>query len=104
MTDNPENAATENQKKNDLHPFYEPAEVDSMVTIRFVGNTSQVADVKFRNCDPFQLKGAAWWLERHADKTLTLSERKAAAEGLSKPEDEGGPSKPRIMRPGDLRG
>lgn len=91
------------ERPDDLSPMYEPAEQDSMIQVRFVGNTAQIADARFRTIDPFQLKALAWWLERHAEKTLAASERRAAAEGITTPESEGAPGM-RLIKPGDLRG
>lgn len=61
-----------------LHPNYKPAEEDSLLQVRFMGNTARVIDVNFKNIDPFQLFAAARWLERHGEKTLALAEQEEA--------------------------
>lgn len=107
MAEQSDAAGAPEQPAPDLHHFYKPPTMDSMLQIRFVGNTAQVADANFKACDPFQLLVAAAWLERHAKKQLDLAERQAAEAGLAvatldDPENYGGNRV--VLSPGDLRG
>lgn len=69
--------------------------------VRFIGNTARIADATFRQIDPFQLKAAAWWLERHAERTLAAAEIKEAQarEQILRPTDMGQIVEPRPMSP-----
>jgi hypothetical protein len=51
---------------------------DSRVLVRFLGNTAQIAESNFVQIDPFQLFALAKWLERTADRMLTMSEQQEA--------------------------
>jgi len=68
-----------------LHPAYKPAEADTQIVIRFVGNTARVAGFGFHGeIDPFQVKAASWWLERQAELMIATQERMAAEEAARK--------------------
>ena len=68
-----------------LHPAYKPAETDTQIVIRFVGNTARVAGFGFHGeIDPFQVKAASWWLERQAELMIATQERMAAEEAARK--------------------
>lgn len=92
-----------------LSSDYTPAESDSMLSITFHGNTARVAGANFRRCDAMQLYAAGWWLQRHADKMMTLAEQREAermaaeqeAAGIAKPAQMGGIILPRSLRGGE---
>lgn len=95
-----ENAETANPN---LHPLYKPPEMDSMLQIRFIGNTAQIGDYNFRACDPYQLLVAAHELERIANQQISMAERRAAAEGIVVAQAESPPAG-KILTPEDLKG
>lgn len=81
MTDNPK----PQQAEHSLHPAYQPAETDTQIVIRFMGNTARVAGFGFQGqIDPFQVRAAAWWLERQAELMIATQERMAADEAARK--------------------
>jgi len=58
-----------------LSPLYKPAEDDSVIIIHLIGNTADVGGVQLHKITPFQLRAAAWFLERHAEKMMDDAER-----------------------------
>ena len=77
-----------------LHPLYRPAVSDSILLIRFVGNTAVVADIGFTGdpgVDPYQMLGASEAMKRKGFQMLQaaeIAEAKArlAAEGPPVPD------------------
>jgi hypothetical protein len=74
-----EESVTEaNEQPNpDLHPLYVVATSDSVMTVRFVGNTAVVASIEFSGApgvDPYQMLAAARDLERRAFQMLQMAE------------------------------
>jgi hypothetical protein len=63
-------------------PNYKPADTDSRLGIRFLGNTAQVADASLFRIDPFQLFAVAKWLEMQGERMLAMSENRQAGMGL----------------------
>lgn len=63
-------------------PNYRPAETDSRLGIRFLGNTAQIADASLFMVDPFQMLATAKWLEWQATKMLAMAEGRTQAMGL----------------------
>jgi len=61
-----------------LSPIYTPAEQDSVLEIRFVGNTAQVANARLGGVDPFQMLAAAEWLKMKAFQFIQSSEIESA--------------------------
>lgn len=71
MTEQPE------EQQPDLHPLYVVATSDSILTVRFVGNTAVVASIGFSGApgvDPYQMLGASRDLERRAFQMLQMAE------------------------------
>ena len=79
--------------KPTLHPLYKPAVSDSILLIRFIGNTAVVADIAFTGdpapgVDPYQLLGAGEAMKRKGFQMIQAAEVAEAkarieAEGLS---------------------
>ncbi len=68
---------SEENFKLTLHPLYKPAVSDSILLVRFVGNTAVVANIGFTGdpgVDPYQMLGASQELRRRAFKMLQFSE------------------------------
>lgn len=61
-----------------LDPNYKPAEHDSMVIVRFSGNTSRIGSWQPINLDPFQMWALGDWLHLQAEKLILQEEAKAA--------------------------
>ena len=87
----------------DLNPRYQPAKEDTAIVVRFFGNTARVASVGYKGeVDPFQMRVAAWYLEREAEKVITMMEQgviqnKIAVTGHMPPADIS-PSNPLGLR------
>ena len=67
--------------KPGLHPLYQVATSDSILTVRFVGNTAVVASLEFSGApgiDPYQLLGASRDIERRAFQMLQIAEMEEA--------------------------
>lgn len=76
MTDQSD-APQGNQSEPELHPLYKPATSDSVLTIRFVGNTAVVGRLGFSGApgvDPYQMLAAAEELKRKAFQMLQAAE------------------------------
>lgn len=74
MTEQPE-------EQPELHPLYQVATSDSILTVRFVGNTAVVASLGFSGApgiDPYQLLGASRDIERRAFQMLQMAELEEA--------------------------
>ena len=84
-----------------LDPNYQPAEHDSMVIVRFSGNTSRIASWQPIQLDPFQMWALGDWLHLQAEKLILQEEVKtmAAHQDLT-----GGPKKDGVLTLGGLRG
>jgi hypothetical protein len=63
----------------DLSPAYRPATEDTMLVIRFVGNTARIQGMAVRgDIDPFQMAAAAWFLKRESEKAIAILEQRLA--------------------------
>lgn len=65
------------QTTSELHPLYQPAESDSVLTIRFVGNTAVVGAIGFSGApgvDPYQMLAAGEELKRKGFQMITAAE------------------------------
>lgn len=82
-----------------LSPLYKPAEDDSAIVIHFIGNTADVGGIQLHKITPFQLKAAAWFLERHAEKMMNDAERIEREMGPAQVSGDRS-----IITPGMLRG
>ena len=89
-----------------LSEFYKPATVDTVLVIRFAGNTADVVDIATATpagVTPGQLWGAIGALQRAADRLASASE--AEAERRSKIRSIlTGHELPPTPPPGDARG
>lgn len=102
---------TELNEQRTLHPLYEPAKSDSVLTVRFVGNTAVVGILGFSGdpgVDPYQMLAASQELRRKAFQMIQAAEvaeakarLKAEADGIQvtnllppggfiRPDDSGG--------------
>ena len=71
-----------------LDPRYVPADKDSGVIFRFLGNTARLADVSFiGQVDSGQMRYLAGWLERQAVKLEELGEARGAKDHILTPRD-----------------
>jgi len=85
-----------------LHPLYKPAQSDSVLTVRFVGNTAVVAGLGFSGSpgvDPYQMLAASEELKRKAFQMLQAAEVEEAKarqrqDQLNKIHRPGGPVLP----------
>lgn len=68
------------QERPDLYETYRPAKFDTMLTIRFSGNTAQPVSLEGKALDPFQILAAAEWMKMKAFQMLQNEELKAARE------------------------
>lgn len=64
-------------------PSYPVPTTDSRVLVRFLGNTAQIAETNFVQVDPFQMFALAKWLERTADRMLSMSEQEEARKRIA---------------------
>lgn len=87
MTDRPDNqpdgAKPSKPAPPLLHPQYVPAQTDSVLTIRFVGNTAVVGGIGFGGTpgvDPYQMLAASEELKRKAFQFLQAAEVEEAKE------------------------
>ena len=74
-----------------LSPLYKVAVTDSVLMIRFVGNTAVIQALDFLGnpgIDPYQMLGAAEELKRRAFKMLQYAEVAEAKKEASKPKIE----------------
>jgi len=60
-----------------LSPGYRPPEEDSVVQIRFAGNTAQIVDFMTKNIDAFQLLALSHFLEMKGKQTVAAIEAQA---------------------------
>lgn len=85
----------------ELNPKYHPATEDTVIVLRMFGNTARVASLGFKGeVDPFQMKAAAWYLEREAEKMISILERESARQQLIVT----GQMPPPDVQPGDTIG
>ena len=68
MGDNGQEQGAEQRPK--LSPAYRPPEEDSVVQVRFAGNTAQIIDFNTRHIDAFQLLALASFLEMKGKQTI----------------------------------
>jgi hypothetical protein len=64
-------------------PSYPVPQTDSRILVRFLGNTAQIAETNFVQVDPFQMFALAKWLERTADRMLSMSEQEEARKRIA---------------------
>jgi len=64
-------------------PSYPVPQTDSRVIVRFLGNTAQIAETNLIQIDPFQMFALAKWLERTADRMLTMSEQQESRKRIA---------------------
>lgn len=68
---------SEEKFKPTLHPLYVPAVSDSILLVRFVGNTAVVADIGSTGdpgIDPYQMLGASEALKRKGFQMIQAAE------------------------------
>lgn len=94
-----------------LHPLYRPAVSDSILLIRFVGNTAVVAEIAYKGdpgVDPYQLLGASEAMKRKGFQMLQAAEIAEAKARLAAEETPPPDSKKIIvtdqMPPGEFKG
>lgn len=58
-----------------LFPGYEPAKEDSVLMIRFAGNTAQIIDFVTKNIDAFQILAVAHFLEMKGKQAVVAIEQ-----------------------------
>ena len=63
-----------NSRPPTLSPHYRPAVADSMLAIRFVGNTAAIMDAKLGAVDPYQMLAAGEWLKMKAFQMIQSAE------------------------------
>lgn len=80
MTENSEPVAAEEQNPPALSPQYKPAEEDSKLFLRFVGNTAVLAEWQPINMDAFQLMSIGLFLQDKGLKMIAMQEAQAAQE------------------------
>ena len=77
--------------KASLHPSYTPAKEDSLIRIRFAGNTAIPVGVDMHLVTPFQLFAISAYLEHEAKKMLLRAEQEAMMKsnnsGIITPDD-----------------
>ena len=66
-----------NYDASGLTPGYVPAEEDSIILIRFVGNTAQIADFQTKSVDAFQILAMSQFLEMKGKQTIAAIEAEA---------------------------
>ncbi len=66
-------------ESSQLSPAYVPATEDSIVAVRFVGNTAQIGDFQTRSIDAFQLLALGQFLEMKGKQTIAAIEAEAYA-------------------------
>jgi len=74
---NSDNIHDDRPTKASLHPSYAPATEDSLIRIRFVGNTAIPVGVDMHLITPFQLLAISAYLEHEAKKMLLRGEQEA---------------------------
>ncbi len=62
-----------------LNPAYVPAQEDSIVLVRFVGNTAQIGDFQTKRIDAFQMLALGSFLEMKGKQTIAAIEAEAYA-------------------------
>lgn len=62
-----------------LSAAYVPAEEDSVVVVRFIGNTAQIGDFQTRRIDAFQMLALSSFLEMKGKQTIAAIEAEAFA-------------------------
>jgi hypothetical protein len=62
-----------------LNPAYVPAEEDSIVVVKFVGNTAQIGDFQTKRIDAFQLLALGAFLSLKGEDTIGAIEAQAFA-------------------------
>lgn len=71
-----------------LDPRYAPADKDSGLVFRFIGNTSRLADVSFiGQVDAGQMRYLSGWLKRQANKLEEMGEVRGAKDHIVTPRD-----------------
>ena len=85
-----------------LSPGYKPATEDSVIFIRFVGNTAVLAGVQFKAIDAFQILAVAEFLKMKGHQTLAMQES-AEAERLARSRIAT-PDSGHFLDPNSLRG
>jgi len=80
MTDNPNPVPPKPLKmERGLSEFYTPAPLDSIMIIRFIGNTARIADMQMGGVDPFQMIAAAEYLKMKSFQMIQTAEIEEAA-------------------------
>jgi len=64
------------------HHLYQPADTDVRIVIRFIGNTAEVAEIKFLGGTPGHMMAAAKRLEFYANQAWAIQERQMAQMGI----------------------
>lgn len=68
-----------------LHPAYKPAERDSILFVRFMGNTASLADVKYEDISPFQLIAFGEFIKAEGFAMIEAQKRLLAQQQMNKP-------------------
>jgi len=104
MSEQPTTSPEQQAQEPALHPAYKAAQQDTQIVIRFMGNTARIAGMGFQGeVDPFQMRAAAWLLERQATVMIDAQERDAARRQAMTSIARPGPGS-MVPPPGDLRG
>jgi hypothetical protein len=76
-------AKSQEEVPGELHPAYRPAERDSVLFVRFLGNTPTPVDFLYEDITPFQLLSVSKFLEHKALQMIDLQERRVMQEQMS---------------------
>lgn len=68
------------EEQQALHPLYKPAEVDTKITINFIGNTPVISGYDATGITPYHMLAASEDLKRKAFQMIQLAEIKEAEE------------------------
>jgi len=64
------------------HHLYIPADTDVRIVIQFIGNTAEVAEMKFLGASPGHMHAAAARLEFYANQAWAIQEHRQRTMGL----------------------
>lgn len=64
------------------HHLYRPADTDVRIVVVFIGNTAEVAEMKFLGASPGHMMAAARRLEFYANQAWAIQEQRNRAMGL----------------------
>ena len=80
------------------HHLYQPAKTDVRIVVQFIGNTAEVAEMKFLGASPGHMMAAAKRLEFYANQAWAIQEHRQRTMGVQVTDK----MPPQGMRPGDI--